>query len=80
MTVRVKLKIKGVREVLKSAPVQSEIARRAQRIAAAAGEGFESVVKPHKYTARAFVQTVGLEGAKRQYEEAMLESSMDAGR
>lgn len=57
MTVRVKLKIKGIREVLRSRPVQSEVARLAHRMARDAGEGFEAVVKPHRYTSRAFVQT-----------------------
>lgn len=80
MTVRVKLRISGVREVLRSAPVQSEVARRAARIAAAAGDGFEMVVKPHKYTSRAFVQTDSAAGAKRQAEEAVLQRAMGAGR
>lgn len=57
MTVNVKLKIKGVRELLRSRPVQADLAARAQRMAREAGEGFEAVVKPHKYTSRAFVQT-----------------------
>jgi hypothetical protein len=78
--VKVKLSIKGIRATLKSAPVQSELARRARRIAAAAGEGFEMVVKPHRYTARAFVQTDTEEGRKRQAEEAVLERSLSAGR
>jgi hypothetical protein len=78
--VKVKLSIKGIREVLKSSPVQSEVARRAKRIAAAAGEGFEAVVKPHKYTSRAFVQTESNEGRQRQADDAVLERSTDAGR
>lgn len=77
--VTVKLKIRGVREVLKSGPVQSEIARRAKRIADAAGEGFSMVVKPHRYTARAFVQTDDDEGRKRQAEGAVLERALNAG-
>lgn len=78
--VKVKLKIRGVREVLKSNPVQSDLARRAKRIADAAGAGFQMVVKPHRYTARAFVQTDTDEGRKRQAEGAVLERSLDAGR
>ena len=75
MSVRVKLKIKGVRDLLKSRPVQSEVARRAHRMAADAGEGFESVVKPHRYTSRAFVQTdMGNEvGRQRQASEHVLQ-------
>ena len=80
MTVKVKLSIKGVRQVLKSGPVQSDLARRASRIAAAAGEGFVAVVKPHRYTSRAFVQTDTTEARERQAEGAVLERAMDAGR
>lgn len=76
----VRLNMRGIRAVLKSQPVESELARRAARIAAAAGPGFEMVVKPHKYTSRAFVQTDGRDGAKRQAEDAVLERALDAGR
>lgn len=78
--VKVKLNMRGVNATLKSPPVQAEVSLRAARIARAAGEGFQSVTKPHKYTSRAFVQTDGPEGAKRQAEGAVLERSMDAGR
>lgn len=76
--VKVKLKQKGIRETLKSSPVQADLARRAKRIADAAGEGFEMVVKPHKYTSRAFVQTDTEEARKRQAEDAVLERSLSA--
>jgi len=78
--VRVKLNIRGIRKLLKSDAVQSDVAARAARAARAAGEGFEAVVKPHKYTSRAFVQTADAEGARRQAKEAVLERSLDAMR
>ena len=78
--VKVKLKIRGINKVMKSDPVQAEVARRAKRIANAAGLGFEAVVNPAKYTARAFVRTADFNGRKRQAEEAVLERSLDAGR
>src|SRR5690606_33120383 len=56
--------------------VQSEIARRAHRMAASAGAGFEAVVKPHKYTARAFVQTRDQVGRVRQATEAVLQRTL----
>jgi hypothetical protein len=80
MAVRVKLKLRGINEVLKSAAVQSDLDRRAERIAMAAGEGIEAVSKPHRYTSRAFVQTDSFVGAKRQADDAVLETSLDAGR
>lgn len=78
--VRVKLNQRGVREVLKSSPVQADLSARAARAARAAGPGFGAVTKPHKYTSRAFVQTVDDEGRKRQAEDAVLERSLDAAR
>ncbi|MFZ4894638.1 hypothetical protein ACL9RL_09325 [Plantibacter sp. Mn2098] len=77
---QVKLKMKAIRAVLKSNETQAEVARRARRMANAAGPGFESVVKPHKFTARAFVQTSNATGRRRQAKEAVLERSLDAGR
>lgn len=72
---RVNLKITGVRKVLKSHGVQSAVARRAKRMADAAGDGFEYVVKPHRYTARAFVQTDldSNKGRERQATEHVLQ-------
>lgn len=78
--VRVKLRIRDIRKLLKSNPVQSEVARRARRMANAAGPGFESVVKPAKFTSRAFVQTNSAEGRKRQAEQNVLQRSLNAGR
>lgn len=70
---KVKLNQKGVRAILKG-PGQKEVARVAHAAAAEAGEGFESVVKPHKYTGRAFVQTKhGTDGAARQAREKVLQ-------
>ena len=71
--VQVKLKLGGIKKVLRSHPVQSEVARLAKRMSDAAGEGFEYVVKPHRYTARAFVQTKDAAGARRQAKEHVLE-------
>ena len=78
--VKVKLKLRGINKVMKSPEVQSAVARRAQRIAAAAGEGFEPVVNPAKYTARAFVRTADATGRKRQAEDAVLERALGSSR
>lgn len=78
--VTVKLKIRGVREVLRSRGVQAEVARRAKRAAAMAGDGFEAVIKPHKYTSRAFVQTKNSDGRKREAEQKVLNRALDAMR
>lgn len=78
--IKVKLKQARIRELLKSNPVQSMVAQRAARIARAAGPGFEAVVKPHKFTSRAFVQTTDAASRRRQANDAVLERSLDAGR
>ena len=78
--VRVKLNIRGVRETLKSPQVQAELVRRGRRIQTAAGEGFELVVKPHRYTSRVFVQTGDAGAAKREAESKVLTRALDAGR
>ncbi len=73
---RVKLKIRGIRKVLKGAGATREVARIAARGARDAGEGFGYVVKPGRYTARAFIQTEDGTGRKRQSDEAVLERVM----
>lgn len=77
--VTVKLRMKGIRHLLKTVG-QAEVARRAKRAAAAAGPGFEAVIKPHKYTGRAFVQTSDDEGRKREADQKVLVRSLDAMR
>lgn len=78
--VKVKLKLRGLNTLMKSQPVQSDLAKRAARIAREAGPGFEAVVSPAKYTARAFVRTADNDGRRRQAESAVLERALDAGR
>lgn len=78
--VTVKLKLRGINQVMTSQPVTSMIAQRARRIARAAGEGFEATVVPHKWTARAFVRPVTREAKEREAREKVLNRALDAGR
>lgn len=78
--VRVTLKIGGIRQLLRSNEVQSNIAARAVRAARAAGTGFEAVVKPHRFTSRAYVQTADDEGRRREANEKVLIRVLDAMR
>lgn len=71
--VQVKLKLKGIREVMLSNGVRREVARRAKAMADQAGDGFEYVVRPHKRTARAFIQTADQTGRERQARDHVLE-------
>lgn len=78
---RVKLKIKGVSDVLKLPAVQAEVNARAQDMAARAGEGFEAVERPHRFTSRAYVQTTrgDARGRRRQAAEHVLERVLGGG-
>ena len=79
--VRVKLSMRGIRALLKSEPVQSDLARRAARGAATAPDALESVVKPHRYTSRAFVQTRNSDAARRrEADDKVLIRALDAMR
>lgn len=68
---KVTLKIGGIRKVLREA--QPEVDRVASRKAAIGGDSLRVVSSPHRYTARAYIETKGLEGAKRQAREHILE-------
>lgn len=78
--VRVKLKIRGINQVMTSRGATDEVASRAQRIARAAGPNFEAVVKPHKHTARAYVRPANREGAEQEARDKTLTRAIDAGR
>ncbi|UOQ56070.1 hypothetical protein MUN78_10175 [Leucobacter allii] len=54
--VKVKLNLKGLNELMRSAPVQAKVNEEAGRIKARAGDKFQVHPSPHRYTARAFVE------------------------
>lgn len=63
--VDVRLKLSGLNRLMRSAPVQAEVNKAAARMAAKAGPKFEMIVegkRPHRWTARAYVQ--GKEGER----------------
>lgn len=78
--VRVKLKIGGIRQVLKGPEVTGELVRRGRRVQTAAGEGFELVVKPARYTSRVFVQSADDAADHREAENKALTRALDAAR
>lgn len=77
---KVRLKIRGVNQVMASRGAVNDIAARAQRIARAAGPNFEAVVKPHKWVARAYVRPKNAEGRAEEAREKKLTRAIDAGR
>lgn len=75
----VKLKLTGLNKLMRSAPVQAEVNRRGARIAAAGGKKYRLVERPHRYTARAYVEPV--EGAKiTDADQARLLRALDAAK
>ena len=74
--VSVKLNLPGINRLMRSEAVQAQLDRLGQDMAADAGEGFEYVAKPHRYTARGYVQVASGDGARRQARDAVLERVM----
>lgn len=71
--VNVRLKIRGINELMTSRPVTALVVREARRMAAEAGPNFEADIVPHKWTARAYVRPANAAGAREQAENAVLE-------
>lgn len=78
--VRVVLKLRGLNQLMRSEPVQRVVNERAKRIAAAAGEDFEAVPKPHKWTARAYVQAKNARGMRAEARDKVLTRAVGNGR
>lgn len=72
----VKLKITGINKVMTSNGARGAVIREAKRMAQAAGEGFEWVEVPHKWTARAYVRTADEAGRERQANDKVLERTV----
>lgn len=80
MSVRVKLNSKGVRDLLRSREVEADLARRARRIAAVAGDGMEADSAIGSSRARAAVVTATYEARAAEAESGALTRALDAGR
>lgn len=81
MTVRVELNIAGFEELRTSAVVVADLRRRAEAIAAAAGEGFEVDDSPQGARRGRVRVWAATEGARRaEAEDAVLTRAIDAGR
>lgn len=74
----VRLNLPGINQVLRAA--QSKLDEIGEGMAADAGDGFEYVPSPHRYTARGYVQVDSVEGARRQARDAVLERVMGSRR
>lgn len=71
--IKVKLNLPGLNRLMTSPGARAVVRENAQRMAASAGDGFEAVERPHRWTARAYVQTADRTGRRRQVDEHVLE-------
>lgn len=76
------IKFRGdvIAELLKSVPVQQDLRRRAERIAAAAGPGMEASVQVGRNRARGSVITVTQQAREAEARNRALTRALDAGR
>lgn len=77
--VRISLNSAGIRALLRSAEVSADLGGRADRIAAAAGPGFEARTEMSGDRAIAFVRTATPEARTAQAERRALTSAITAG-
>lgn len=78
--IKIEMNPAGVREVLQSEGVRADLRRRAEAIAAAAGEGMEADSRIGATRARASVVTATPEAMRAEAEDRALTSAIDAGR
>ena len=78
--IRIEVNSAGIQAILKSEEVQSLLEAKAQRIAAAAGDGFEVSSRIGATRARASVITATRAARKAEAVDRVLTSAIDAGR
>lgn len=78
--IRIEINSAGIQALLKSEEVQSLLMAKAQRIAAAAGEGMEASSMVGKTRARASVITATRAARKAEAVDRSLTKAIDAGR
>lgn len=76
----VKLNLAAINTIMRSAPVQAVVDSTGRKMAAAAGEGFEYVPRPHRWMARGYVQAATARARRRQARDAVLERAIGAVR
>lgn len=76
----VKMNSRGAAALLKGAEVQADLKERADRIAAAAGPGFEAEVKVGRTRAMASVTATTADAQRAEANDRALTRALDAGR
>lgn len=78
--IRVEMNHSGARQILRSTAVRENIGERAERVAGAAGPGFEAQVIMGRNRALAYVSSTTDEAARAEAEDRALTRAMDAAR
>lgn len=78
--IRVQLNKAGVRALLVSQDVADDLTKRGDRIAAAAGEGFEVTTTKNRDRVVVFVRSTTFEAMRAEAEDRALTRAIDAGR
>ena len=78
--IRLKFNYAGFDAIRKSPGVQADLKERAERIAAAAGEGHEVTTRVGAHRARANIVTATHEAREGEATDKTLSSALDAGR
>ena len=78
--ITVKLHLSGLNSLMASETVQTVIDDKAKRISTLAGDGHEAVSKPHRWTARAYVQQKTRKQARRDSTGSQLLRAMAAAK
>jgi hypothetical protein len=79
-TIRVKMNLRGLNALMRSAGAQEVVDQRGEAMARAAGENFEYVRSPHKWVARGFVQPKNARGMREEAIEKRLTRAIGAAR
>ncbi|MBD8218203.1 hypothetical protein IFU40_06095 [Microbacterium sp. CFBP 13617] len=72
----VKLNLRAINAIMTSAPAQAIVDSIGREMAAAAGDGFVYVARPHPHTARGYVQTGSARARRQQAKDAALERAL----
>lgn len=78
--ITVKMSSAGARQLMNSPEVQDMLLERGERVAADAGDGFESDVQPGRNRAHAMVKSTDYESRRRQATDNVLLKAIGAAR
>jgi len=74
--IHAQLVLRGLNTIMRSAEMQTIVDSTGRRMAAAAGDDFEYVASPHRWTARGYVQPKNARGMREQARNAALERAL----